>query len=144
MMDRRHAYRVLVGKPDGKRPLDLLSSSLLSKNLKNKIYRIIILPVVLYECETWSLILREECRLKVFENRVLRRLRRDEVSGELRRVHNEELYAVYSTPNIVRVIKSTEMGRACGTYGGEVRAGFSWGNLRGRDHFGRPRRKVGG
>ena len=61
---------------------NLLSSSLLSKNLKIKIYRIIILPVVLYGCETWSLILREERRLRVFENRVLRRIfgpRKDEV-----------------------------------------------------------------
>ena len=63
---------------------NLLSSRLLSKNLKIKIYRIIILPVVLYGCETWSLILREERRLRVFENRVLRRVfgpKRDEVKG---------------------------------------------------------------
>jgi hypothetical protein len=53
---------------------NVLCSRLLSKNLKIKIYRIIILPVVLYECETWSLILREERRLRVFENRVLRRI----------------------------------------------------------------------
>jgi hypothetical protein len=63
----------------------LLSSRLLSKNLKFKIYRMIILPVVLYGCETWSLTLREEHRLRVFENRVLRRifgLKRDEATGE--------------------------------------------------------------
>ena len=63
---------------------NLLSSSLLSKNLKIKIYRTIILPIVLYGCETWSLTLREECKLRVFENRVLRRLigtKRDEVTG---------------------------------------------------------------
>ena len=56
------------------------------------IYRIIILPVVLYECETWSLILREESRLRVFENRVLRRIfgpKRDEVTGEWRKLHND-------------------------------------------------------
>jgi hypothetical protein len=53
---------------------NLLSSSLLSKNIKTKIYRTIILPVVLYGCETWSLTLREEYRLKVFEKRVLRRI----------------------------------------------------------------------
>jgi hypothetical protein len=73
---------------------DLLSSSLLSKNTKIKIYRTIILPVVLYGCETWSLTLREEHRLGVFENRVLRRIfgpKRDEVTGEWRRLHNEEL-----------------------------------------------------
>jgi len=71
-----------------------LSSSLLSKNLNIKIYRTIILPVVLYGCETWSLKLREERRLRVFENRVLRRIigsKRDEVTGEWRRLHNEEL-----------------------------------------------------
>ena len=63
---------------------NLLSSNLLSKNLKIKIYRTIILPIVLYGCETWSLTLREECRLRVFENRVLRRIlgpKRDEVTG---------------------------------------------------------------
>ena len=67
---------------------NLLSSSLLSKRLKIKIYRTIILPVVLYGCETWSLILREERRLRVFENRVLRRVfgpKRDEVTGEWRK-----------------------------------------------------------
>jgi hypothetical protein len=70
---------------------DLLSSSLLSKNTKNKIYRTIILPVVLYWCETWSLTMREEYRLRVFENRVLMRIfgpKRDEVTGEWRRLHN--------------------------------------------------------
>ena len=64
----------------------------ISKNLKIKIYRTIILPVVLYECETWSLTLREERKLRVFENMVLRRIfgpRRDEVMGEWRRLHNE-------------------------------------------------------
>jgi len=73
---------------------NLLSSRLLSKNLKNKIYRTIILPVVLYGCETWSLTLREERKLRVFENTVLGRIfgpRRDEVTGELRRLHNKEL-----------------------------------------------------
>jgi hypothetical protein len=69
----------------------------------------IILPVVLYGCATWSLILREECRLTGFENRVLRRIfgpKRDEVTGEWRRLHNKELYALYSIPDIIRVIKS--------------------------------------
>ena len=73
---------------------NLLSSSLLSKNLKIKIYRNIILPLVLYGCETWSLTLREERKMRVFENTVLRRIfgpRRDEVTGERRRLHNEEL-----------------------------------------------------
>ena len=83
---------------------NLLSSSLLSKNLKIKIHRIIILPVVLYGCETWSLTLREEHKLKVFENRVLRRVfgpKRDEVTGEWRRLHNEELSDLYTLPSIV-------------------------------------------
>ena len=91
---------------------NLLSSSLLSRNLKIKIYRTIILPVVLYGCETWSLTLREERRLRVYENRVLRRIfgpRRDEVTGEWGKLHNEELNNQYSSPNIVRVLKSRRM-----------------------------------
>ena len=83
-----------------------LSSSLLSKNIKNKVYRTIILPVVLHGCETWSLTLREgEHRLKVFENGVLRRIfgpKKDEVTREWRKLHNEELNDLYSSPNIVR------------------------------------------
>jgi hypothetical protein len=69
---------------------NLLSSRLLSKNLKIKIYR----TIILYGCETWSLTLREECRLRVFENRVLRRIfvpKRDEVTGECRKLHNKEM-----------------------------------------------------
>jgi len=81
---------------------------LLPKNLKIKIYRTTILPVVLYGCETWSLTLREERGIRVFENRVPRRIfgtKRDEVTGEWRKLHNEELNDLYTTPNIVRVIK---------------------------------------
>jgi len=77
-----------------------LSSSFLSENLKIKIYRTIILPVVLYGCETWSLALREERRPRVFENRVLRRIfgpKRDEVRGEWRKVHSGELNDLYSS-----------------------------------------------
>ena len=87
---------------------NLLSSNLLSKNLKSKIYRNVILPFFLCGCETWSLTLREERRLRVFEKKVLRRIfgpRRDEVTGEWRKMHNEELNDLYSSPNIVRVIK---------------------------------------
>jgi hypothetical protein len=85
---------------------------LLSKNLKIKIYRNIILPVVLYGCETWSLTLREECRLRVFENRVLRRVfgpKREEMTGEWIKLHNEELNDLYSLPNNVRVVKLRQM-----------------------------------
>ena len=73
---------------------NLLSSNLKSKNIKIKIYRTIILPLVLYGCETWSLTLKEERRLRVFENRVLRRIfgpKWDEVTGKRRKLHNEEL-----------------------------------------------------
>jgi len=91
---------------------NLRSSSLLSKNLKFKIYRTIILPVVLYGCETWSLKLREESSLKAFENRALRRIlgpRRAELTGEWRKLNKEELNGLYSSPNNVRVIKSRRM-----------------------------------
>ena len=91
---------------------NLLSSSLLSITLKIKIYRTMILPVVQYGCETWSLRLREERSLRVFENRVLRRVfgsKRDEATGEWRKLHNEELRDLYSLPNIVRVVKSRRM-----------------------------------
>jgi hypothetical protein len=91
---------------------NLLSSSLLSRNLKIKIYSSIILPVVLYGCETWSLTLREEHRLRVFEKRLLRRVvgpQGDEVTAEWRKLHNEELNDLYSLPNIVRVVKSRRM-----------------------------------
>jgi hypothetical protein len=71
-----------------------------------------VLPVALYGCETWSHTLREERKLRVFENRVLRRIfgpKRDEVTGERRKLHNEELNDLYSSPNIVRVIKTRRM-----------------------------------
>jgi len=91
---------------------NLLSSMLLSKNLKIKIYRTTILPVVLYGCETWSLTLREERKLRVFENMVFRRIfgpRREEMTGKWRRLHNEELNDLYSSPNFVRVMQSRRM-----------------------------------
>jgi hypothetical protein len=125
---------------------NLLSSSLLSKNVKIKIYRSIMLPVVLYGCESWSLTLREDCRLRVFENKVLRRIfgpKRDEVTGEWRRLHNKELYALYSSPSIIRVVKSrrlrwaghvARMGERRGAYRALV------GKPEGRRPLGRPRR----
>ena len=105
---------------------NLLSSRLLSKHLKIKIYRTIILPVVLYGCETWSLTLREERRLRVFESWLLRIVlgpKRDEVTVEWRKLHNEVLRNLYSLPSIVLVVKSrkNEMGGACGAYGGGER-----------------------
>jgi len=84
---------------------------MLSKNAKIKIYRTIILHDVLYGCETWSLTLREERRLRMFENRVLRRIfgpNRDELTGEKRKLHNEELNDLYSSHNMVRVINQEE------------------------------------
>ena len=110
--------------------------------LNTKIYRTIILPVVLYGCEAWSLTAREERKLRVFENMVLRRIfgpRRDEVTREWRRLHNEELNGLCSSPNIVRVIKSRRM-RWAGHVArmreerGRIR---SWcGNRRERDRWG--------
>jgi hypothetical protein len=90
----------------------LLSFCLLSRKLKVNIYKTIILPVILYRCETLSLTLREEYRLRVFENRVLRRIfgpTRDEVTGEWRKLHNGELHSLYSSPDIIRQIKSRRM-----------------------------------
>ena len=92
--------------------LSSLSSKLLSKNLEIKIYRNLILSVVLYGCETWSLTLREERKLRVFENIVLRRIfgpRRDEITWEWRRLHNVEVNDLYSSPNVVWVIKSRKI-----------------------------------
>jgi hypothetical protein len=69
-------------------------------------------PLVLYGCETWSLTSREEHRLRVFENRVLRRIfgpKRDDVTGDWRKQHNEELHNMYSSPSIIRMIKSRRM-----------------------------------
>ena len=120
---------------------NLLSSSLLPTNLNIKVHKNIILPVILYGCATWSLTLWEERRLRLFENRVLRRIRglkRDEVTREWRKLHSKELNNPYSSSNIFRVKKSRRMrwghvermGRV-GLY-----TGFWWGNLSERDHLG--------
>jgi hypothetical protein len=90
----------------------LLSARLLTTYLKVKIHKTIILPVVLYGCETWSLTLREKHRMRVFENRVLWRIfgtKTDEVTGEWRKLHNGELHNLYSSPDIIREIKSRRM-----------------------------------
>jgi len=81
------------------------------KNFKIKIYRTIILPAIVYGCETWSLTLIEESRLRVFENGVFRIFgpECDKVTGEWRKLHNEELNDLYSSPNIFRVIKSSRI-----------------------------------
>ena len=108
---------------------NLLSSSLLSKNLKIKTYRTINLPVDLYGRETWSLKLSEESMQMVFGNRVLRRIfgpKGDEVTGEWRKLHNEELNDLYSSPNIFRVINSRRMR----WLGRVARMGKMWGVYR--------------
>jgi len=126
---------------------NLLSSSLLSKNLKNKIYRTIILPIVLYGCETWSLALREERRLRVFENRVLRRIfgpKRDEVTGEWRKLHNGELNDLFCSPNIVQVMKSRRMrwvGHVAHMGEGRGVDRVLVGKPEGKRALGRPRRR---
>ena len=89
----------------------MLSSQLLSRNLKIKIHKTITLPVVLYGCEAWSLTSREERRLRVFDNRILIRIfgpKRDE-NGEWRSLHNEELHSLYGSSNIVWMIKSRRL-----------------------------------
>ena len=105
------------------------------------------MPVVLCGCETWSLTLREERRLRVFENRVLRRIfvpKRDKVRGEWRKLHNEKLHDLYSSPSILRVIKLRRM-RWAGhvTHVGEKRGVYrvSVGKPEGKRPLGRPRRR---
>ena len=109
-----------------------------------KIRRTMIWPVILYGCETCLLTLRQESRLRVLENRVLRRIlgpERDEVTRDWRKLHNEELMELYSSPNIIRVIKSRRMRWAenlgC-MGGGEMPTGFWWGNVRERDDLENP------
>jgi hypothetical protein len=123
-----------------------LSSCLIPKNLKIKIYKTVILPVVLYESETWSLTLGEEHRLRVFESRVLRKIfgpKREE-DGSWRKLHNDELLSLYSSPNIVRVIKSRRMRWAehvarMGEGRGVCRVLV--GRPEGKRQLGRPRRR---
>jgi hypothetical protein len=116
------------------------------KKLKIKIYMTVILPIVLYGCETWSVTLGEEHRLRVFENRVLRRIfgPKREVDGSWRKLHNDELHSLYSSPNIFRVIKSRRM-RWAGNVArmGEGRSVYRVlvGRPEGKRPLGRPRRR---
>jgi hypothetical protein len=103
-----------------------------------------ILPVVLYGCETWSLTLREEHRLRVFENRVLRRIfgpKRDEATGEWRKLHNEELRDLYSSPSIIRLIRLRMRWTGHVARMGEKRYAYRLlvGNPEGKRPLGRPR-----
>jgi hypothetical protein len=125
---------------------NLLSSRLLSKKIYIKVQGKIILPLVLYGCETWSLALKEEHTLRVFENRVLRRIfepKMDEVTGEWKSLHSDELYDLYFSPNIIRVIKSRIM-RWVGHVAlmGERKGAYRIliGRLEGRRPLGRQRR----
>jgi hypothetical protein len=133
---------VLAAVPRHRSVHSLLSSRLLSRNLKVKIYKTTILPVVLYGCETWSVTLREVHRLRVFENRVLRGIfgtKRDEVTGEWRKLHRRELHNLYSSPDIIRQIKSRRM-----RWTGHVACmgeGRNVGKPEGKRLLGRPRRR---
>jgi hypothetical protein len=124
-----------------------LSSRLLSKNFKIRIYRTTILPIVLYGCETWSLTLKEEPRLRVFENRMLRRIfgpKRYEVTGEWRKLCNEELNGLYSLTNIVQVIKSRRLrwvGHVAHMREGRGVYRVLVGKPEGKRPLGRPRRR---
>ena len=110
-------------------------------------FQVCTLLEVLYGCETWSLTLREEHRLRVFENRVLRRIfgpRRDGVTGEWRKLHNEELNDLYSSPNIVRVIKSRRLrwaGHVARMEEGRGAHKVLVGRPEGKRPLGRPRRR---
>jgi len=120
----------------------LLCSSLLTKNLKIKKYRTLIVHVVLYGCETWSLTLREEPRLRVFENRVLRRIfgtQRNEVTGGWRKLLNDKHYELFSSPNIIWVSKKNEMGGACSRCRRKVHTGIWWGKPEGKRPLERPK-----
>ncbi|KAJ4426192.1 hypothetical protein ANN_27001 [Periplaneta americana] len=120
---------------------------LLSKNLKVRTYKTVILPVVLYGCETWTFTLGEEQRLRVFENKVLRKIfgaKRDEVTGEWKKLHNAELRVLYSSPDIIRNIKSRRL-RWAGhvAHMGESRNAYRVlvGRPAGKRPLGRPRRR---
>jgi len=97
----------------------LLTSRLISRKLKLKIYKTVILSIILYGCESWSTTLADEHTLRVFENKVLRKIygpKREEMTGEWRRLHNEVLHGLYDSPEVVKTteIKTSKVGRPCG------------------------------
>jgi hypothetical protein len=109
----------------------------------DRIYKSIILPVVLYGCETWSLTVREEHKLRMFENRVLRRIfgpKRDEVTGGWRKLHNEELHNLYSSPYIIRVMRWAGHVARMGEKRNVCR--LLVGKPEGKRPLGRPRRRC--
>jgi hypothetical protein len=123
---------------------NLLSSLLIQKTPKINIHKTVILPVVLYGCETWSLTLSEEHRLRVSENRVLRKIfgPKGEGDGSWRKLHNDELHSLYSSLNIVRVIKSMRMwwaGNVARMGEGRVVYRVLVGRPEGKRPLGRPR-----
>ena len=125
----------------------LLTSRLISRKLKLKIYRTVILPVILYGCESWSTTVADEQKLRVFENKILRKIygpKRDEMTGEWRRLHNEELHGLYDSPDVVKIMKSRRL-RWAGHVArmGEKRRLYSTlvGKPEGKRPLGRPRRR---
>jgi len=125
----------------------LLTSRLISSKLKLKIYGTVILPVILYGCESWSTTLADEHKLRVFENKILRKIygpKRDETTGEWRRLHNEGLHGLYDSPDVVKVMKSRRLRWASHVVGGKRRLySILVGGPDGKSPLGRPRRRWG-
>jgi hypothetical protein len=110
---------------------NLLYSYLLSETIKIKIYKTTVLHVVLYECKTWYLISREEHKLSFFNNRVLRRIsgpKMNEITECWRKRYDEKLHNLYSSQNIIRMVREDEMGRTCSTHGKDEKCmqHFDW------------------
>jgi len=113
-----------------------------------KIFRTVILPVILYGCESWSTTLADEHKLRVFENKILRKIygpKRDEMTGEWRRLHNDELYGLYDSPNVVKIMKSRRLRWADHVSRMEKKGrlySILVGRPDGRRPLGRPRRRL--